>query len=109
MGFITALGFAETVAEAEDKDHALEVALRAHLTGNFYPPLPGEYAPLLAEAVRNCAEGDYWALVAIPDDLDPKPRKATYGDGDDLYVESGTLVDICRAEVFINAYLGGGE
>ena len=105
MGLITALGFAESVAEAEDKDKALRSALYAHLTGNFYPPLPAAYVPLLAQAIEHCAEGDYSALVALPDDLDPKPRKAVYGDGDDLYVEAGTLVDICRAEPFINAYL----
>lgn len=109
MGLINALGFAETVAEAEDKDKALRSALYAHLTGNFYPPLPAAYVPLLAEAIRNCAEGEYRALVTIPDDVDPKPRVATRDGFGALCVEAGVLVDICRAEVFINAYLGGGE
>lgn len=99
------MGFAETVADAEDKDKALRSALYAHLTGNFYPPLPAAYVPLVAEAIRNCAEGDYYALVTIPDDVDPKPRVATRDHFGALCVESGVLVDICRAEPFINAYL----
>ena len=114
MGLIQTIGYAEGVADAppEDRDRALRIALHAHLTGNFYPPLPAAYVPLVTEAVRNCAEGDYSALIALPDDLDPKPRLAVYGDGDDLHVESGVLVDICRAEPFIDAYLrtdDGGE
>jgi len=105
MGMINTIGFAESVAEAEDKGKALRSALYAHLTGNFYPPLPAAYVPLLDEAIRNCAEGEYRALVTIPDDLDPKPRAAAYDGFGALCVESGVLVDICRAEPFINAYL----
>ncbi len=105
MGLITTLGLAEIAKESADPDRALRSALYAHLTGNFYPPLPAAYVPLLDEAIRNCAEGEYRALVTIPDDVDPKPRAAAYDGFGALCVESGVLVDICRAEPFINAYL----
>lgn len=99
MGSTQALGYAEGVTMGLIR---LEGALTAHLTTNFYPPLPKEYVNPLMIALRNVAEG----YETDPVRLSPTPRvlpRAAFMEEGDLYIKSCDLVFICHAEPFVDA------
>lgn len=110
MGNIVAIGVAEAVADGEVE---LRKALGYHLTGNFFPALPGEYVEPLVEAVLIVAhrvEDDEDELITLPVGLNPVPRTAEYDEDAERWTISATeLVEACRAWSFVEAVLEVSE
>lgn len=104
MGNITTIGWANAVAQEEV---SLRSAVGAHLSGNFYPALPGEYVDPLLKAIDNVVADDPKVRIVLPGDINPAPREAEYNeDRHEWTIGSGELVDICRAWPFVDALLG---
>lgn len=97
MGSMYAAGLAEAVQEGYS---SLEQALKIHLTGNFYPPLPSGYAAPVLKAIEACIEHDFDARIDLPSDLNPLPRVAQEDDKG-VYVTAGELIRVTRTEAFL--------
>lgn len=69
-----------------------------YLRTRFFPPLPYEYDDLAREAIDAINSGNTHALVVIPDDLDPKPRKAFFQPDGTLTVRAIDLVYALRLD-----------
>jgi hypothetical protein len=54
-----------------------EVQMEMHLRGNFYPPLPLDYAKPALEALAHYEAEDFDAVVVLPADIEPHPACAT--------------------------------
>lgn len=55
---------------------ATEATMGYHLRGNFYPPLPLDYAKPALEALDYCEQEDFDAVVVLPADINPHPKCA---------------------------------
>ena len=97
MGSLNALAFSEAVA---DNVVSLLTALSWHLTANHYPPLPGDYAEPLAEAIGLVNDGDFNAEVDVPEGVNPTPGRAFVNDDGVLVVTAADLVEACNAWAF---------
>ena len=56
---------------------ATEATMGYHLRGNFYPPLPLDYAKPALEALEYCEQEDFDAVVVLPAEIVPYPKCAT--------------------------------
>lgn len=56
---------------------ATEASMAYHLRGNFYPPLPLDYAKPALEALDYCEQEDFDAVVVLPAEIEPHPACAT--------------------------------
>lgn len=93
---------------ATDGSLDLKKAIGFHLTTNFFPALPGDYIEPLVDAVERVAEGYGYDLIALPEGINPRPRKAEYDVNDEVWVISADwLVDALHAWPFVDAVLEG--
>lgn len=58
MGYLTALGLAETVP--------LEEAVETHFRDNCYPPIPPRMAPVAIAAIEAARAGDWSRILELP-------------------------------------------
>ncbi len=72
MGHAGAAGFAEQVALNNIR---LEQALSWHLSGNHYPPLPGELIPVAKAAIEKANEGEWDFEIPMPDNIDFRDQR----------------------------------
>ena len=98
MGYASAVGMADSVSEGMI---SLKVALQWHLTTNFYPPLPVGYVPPLVEAIEAVNDYDYLKEIVLGD-LNPLPKKAWVNEDGEAVIYAGALVDILRADSFLD-------
>ena len=66
MGVNAAIAYAEMSLEGDAQYHA---AMQAHLSSNFYPPLPTEFAPLAMSAISKCVDDNPDAMIELPDGM----------------------------------------
>jgi hypothetical protein len=52
------------------------ISMGYHLRGNFYPPLPLDYAEPAIKAWQLYQEEDYQAVVTLPAEIEPHPACA---------------------------------
>lgn len=93
MGNLQALAWAEAVTEGEVP---LGLALQAHLTGNFFPPLPAAYVTPVLAALAAVEAGEEDRPIAIDPAINPQPRAVV-----DTYLPAWTLVEITHTEAFL--------
>lgn len=98
MGSLNAIAFADAVGEGQV---GLLTALSWHLTANHFPPLPGEYAAPLAEAIALASDGEYGVLVTLPEGIQPVPGRSFETDEGITVVRAADLVEACNAWAFI--------
>lgn len=99
MGSLNAIAFADAVGEGQV---GLLTALSWHLTANHFPPLPGEYAAPLAEAIALASDGEYGVLVTLPEGIQPVPGRAALDEETNLWsVSAADLVEACNAWAFV--------
>lgn len=98
MGSTQAAGLAFAV---HNEIISLETALRAHLVGNHYPPLPADYASACREAVE-AAEHPYSTAIVLPN-VNPLPKDAWWDEDEQAHVVwAGDLIKACHLEAFLN-------
>lgn len=98
MGTTQALGLAYA---ANNGIITLETAIRAHLVGNFYPPLPADYGAACLDAVA-AADAPYSTAIVLPN-LNPLPKDAWWDEDEQAHVVwAGDLIRSCRLEAFID-------
>ena len=73
------------------------VSMIYHLRGNFYPPLPLDYAEPAIKAWELYQEEDYDAVVVLPADIEPHPATAVKTDAG-WEITAGKLVEILRLD-----------
>ena len=73
------------------------VSMSYHLRGNFYPPLPLDYAEPAIKAWEFYQEENYDAVVVLPADIEPHPATAVKTDAG-WEITAGKLVEILRLD-----------
>lgn len=73
------------------------VSMSYHLRGNFYPPLPLDYAEPAIKAWELYQEENYDAVVVLPADIEPHPATAVKTDAG-WEITAGKLVEILRLD-----------
>ena len=68
-----------------------------HLRGNFYPPLPLDYAEPAVKAWELYQEEDYDSIIVLPADIEPHPATAVKTDAG-WEITAGELVHILRLD-----------
>ncbi len=68
-----------------------------HLRGNFFPPLPLDYAEPAIKAWGLYQEEDFDAVVVLPSDIEPHPTNAVKTDAG-WEITAGELVRILRLD-----------
>lgn len=101
MGNVTTQGLAGAEKEGI---LSIKTALRAHVVGNFYPPLPVVYGDILDEAIQGLEWGTLRLndTVVIPTDVDPRPRLAYWKTGDVWVIKVHHLLDTFKAWDFLS-------
>lgn len=94
MGNLQASAYAEAVA---DGMVPLEIALTAHLTSNFYPPLPTAYVEPILAAITAVDADEPDTRIEIDPEINPQPRMV----GADGRISAGDLVEITHTEAFL--------
>jgi hypothetical protein len=95
MGANQAAGYADAVQWGAP----LEAALAAHLTSNFYPPLPVGYVGPVLEAIDAMNAGDTETPILLPNALLAVPRDAV-GVPDGWLITAEDLVRVTHTQVF---------
>ena len=85
MGYITALGLAETLP--------LEEAVETHFRDNCYPPIPPRMAPVAIAAIEAARAGDWSRILDLPEGV-------TTADG-----ATKTDVQACIGNLFLTAFV----
>ena len=88
MGSRTAMELASTVRD----ELSLYVALKNHLIGNHFPPLPISLIQPCTDAIDACNTGDYDKQIGLPPDF-------TYRDSH--YAPANEVVEFCHLEWFL--------
>jgi hypothetical protein len=91
MGSTVAMGWAESVAR---KEISLWNAVRYHLTGNFYPPLPASMTGACVRAIHYANKGLWDKRVRLPKGITYKGKYHT--------APISEVVEQHRLEFFIN-------
>ena len=74
-----------------------EIQMEMHLRGNFYPPLPLDYAKPGIQAWEAYLEEDYDAVIVLPADIEPRPTCARKTDAG-WEITASDLVRILRLD-----------
>lgn len=91
MGSMTAIGFAGAVSNGEV---SLEDALRYHLYGNHYPPLPLDLLPVALAAIEAGNDEDWDRLIDMPDGMSFRERN-------DGKVRAGDAIESMHLDAFL--------
>jgi hypothetical protein len=94
MGSSVTAGYADAIDQGIC---SLDMAVRAHLQSNCYPPLPVELVPACVKAIHNVQTGGSEKSVRLPACL-----KMRSGNGFSRTVPSWRLVDAAHLDAFIN-------
>lgn len=78
-------------------DLATIASMSYHLRGNFYPPLPLDYAEPAIRAVELCEQEDYDAEIILPANIEPHPSVAVKTEAG-WSITAGELVRILRLD-----------
>jgi hypothetical protein len=73
------------------------ISMSYHLRGNFYPPLPLDYAEPAIKAWELYQDEDYDAVVVLPADIVPHPATAKKTDAG-WEITASELVRILRLD-----------
>ena len=73
------------------------ISMTYHLRGNFYPPLPLDYAEPAIKAWEFYQEENYDAVVVLPADIVPHPATAVKTDAG-WEITASELVRILRLD-----------
>ncbi len=88
MGLVSLLGMLEMTDD-------IETVLHWHLTSNCYPPLPEEYIPICAEAIRAIkmrTDSEEKIMLQLPEGF--------FYKGDQTLVEAETIIEAFHLEGF---------
>jgi hypothetical protein len=66
MGYGYAAGLMEQAELSEDFDRAREVAVRAHLAGNCFPPMGEPFVRPALDAIEAAESGDWEDTIDLP-------------------------------------------
>lgn len=73
------------------------ISMTYHLRGNFYPPLPLDYAEPAIKAWEHYLAEDYDAVITLPADIEPHPACARKTDAG-WELSASDLVRILRLD-----------
>lgn len=91
---------AQAIAAEVGNSINLEAAIGWHLSGNFYPPLPGDYVEPLSKAIDAVWEDEPNRTIILPR-MNPIPRIAVEQEDGTHTIRAIDLIDVCRAWAFI--------
>ena len=94
MGSSQASGYAEAV---DTGLCSLDVAIRAHLASNLYPPVPSEMVPACVRAITAIEDGNPDKLVLLPEGA-----KLRWGNTYTRRPPAWRLEEACHLEAFIH-------